>query len=59
VTARRASNEGKVSFAVYVWWAEDLIAQACGRLRRNLTQDEWHQYVGEQEPYFKTCMALP
>jgi WD40 repeat protein len=59
VSARQVSDGGKASFAVYVWWAEDLIAQACGRLRRNLTQDEWHQYVGEQEPYFKTCMALP
>jgi WD40 repeat protein len=59
VAARQDRDGGKLSFSVYVWWAEDLIAQACGRLRRNLSQDEWRQYVGEEEPYLKTCTALP
>jgi WD40 repeat protein len=59
VAARQDRDGGKVSFSVYVWWAEDLVAQACGRLRRNLSQAEWLQYVSEQEPYLKTCTALP
>jgi WD40 repeat protein len=33
---------------------EDLIAEACRRLDRNLTETEWRQYLGE-EPYRKTC----
>jgi WD40 repeat protein len=59
VAARQDRDGGKLSFSVYVWWAEDLIAQACGRLRRNLSQDEWREYVGDEEPYLKTCTALP
>ncbi len=37
---------------------EDLIAAACARLPRNLTQAEWAQYIGS-EPYRKTCPDLP
>lgn len=59
VSARENRGDGKVSFSLYAWWAEDLVAQACARLSRNLSQDEWHKYVGEQEPYLKTCVALP
>ncbi len=33
---------------------EDLIAEACRRLPRNLTREEWRQYLGE-EPYRQTC----
>lgn len=41
----------------YLWWAEDLIREACARLDRNLTDVEWRQYLGD-EPYRKTCPAL-
>jgi hypothetical protein len=37
---------------------EDLIAAACRCLERNLTRDEWHQYLGEA-PYHATCPDLP
>ena len=48
-----------VSFAGFqlkrhLWRAEDLIAEACARLDRNLTQAEWRQYLGD-EPYRETC----
>jgi len=39
-------------------FAEDLIAQACNRLTRNLTLREWQRYLGD-EPYRKTCPNLP
>jgi hypothetical protein len=38
----------------HLWRAEDLIAEACARLDRNLTDAEWRQYLGD-EPYRKTC----
>ncbi len=37
---------------------QDLIAEACARLTRNLTPQEWQQYLS-QEPYRKTCPKLP
>jgi WD40 repeat protein len=37
---------------------EDLIGEACRRLSRNLTEEEWRQYLGG-EPYRKTCPELP
>ena len=43
-----------------VWWwkPEDLIAQACSHLTRNLTIKEWSQYVGDAL-YRPTCPNLP
>jgi WD40 repeat protein len=38
---------------VWLWQPEDLIAEACARLTRDLTPEEWRQYVGD-EPYRKT-----
>ena len=43
----------------WLWRAEDLIAEACKRLPRNLTHQEWRQYVGEEVPYHATCPNLP
>ena len=37
---------------------DDLVQEACSRLTRNLTQQEWARYVGD-EPYRKTCPKLP
>lgn len=36
----------------------DLIEEACSRLNRNLTPEEWKQHVGD-EPWRKTCPNLP
>ena len=41
-----------------LWRPEDMIAEACSRLNRNLTRAEWQQYLGD-EPYLKTCADLP
>jgi WD40 repeat protein len=54
-TAQVDRDSGHLSFSVYAWWTEDLVAQACGRLRRDLTPDEWRQYVGQYGSYWKTC----
>jgi WD40 repeat protein len=43
---------------LWAWRTDDLIVEACSRLTRNLTPDEWRQYLG-YEPYRKTCSNLP
>jgi WD40 repeat protein len=40
------------------WQPEGLIDEACARLTRNLTEEEWRQNLGD-EPYHKTCENLP
>jgi WD40 repeat protein len=37
---------------------DDLLAEACARLPRNLTETEWQHYLGD-EPYRSTCENLP
>jgi WD40 repeat protein len=37
---------------------DDLREEACARLTRNLTHEEWTRYIGD-EPYRKTCPKLP
>jgi WD40 repeat protein len=34
---------------------QELIAEACSRVTRNLATDEWAKYVGPEIPYRKTC----
>ena len=38
--------------------ATDLESAACGRLTRNMTAEEWRQYMGN-EPYKATCPDIP
>jgi WD40 repeat protein len=35
-----------------------LVPEVCSRITRNLTRDEWKQYLGD-EPYRRTCPLLP
>jgi WD40 repeat protein len=53
-----ASGSGDNTVRVHRWRPEDLIAEACSRLTRNLTKGEWRLYLGD-EPYQKTCKHLP
>jgi WD40 repeat protein len=39
---------------VWLWRLEDVIVEACRRLSRNLTVEEWKRFFGD-EPYRKTC----
>ncbi|HEX7679616.1 MAG TPA: hypothetical protein VF713_15900, partial [Thermoanaerobaculia bacterium] len=36
-----------------------LEAEACRTANRNLTCEEWRNYIGAETPYHKTCEALP
>jgi WD40 repeat protein len=35
-------------------WSADPVAKACSQVSRNLTREEWRQYMGN-EPYRDTC----
>ena len=50
-----ASADGTAQ--LWLWRSQDLINEACSRLIRTLTQEEWQQYLGD-EPYRKTCPNL-
>ncbi len=51
------SWDGTIIIAVYR--PEDLIADACARVSRNLTREEWAQYIGDLLPYQAVCLNLP
>lgn len=44
---------------VWLYRPEDLVADACSRLPRNLTREEWEQYVGSALPHRTICARLP
>ena len=47
------AGDGKRA-SVWLWGPEAMVADACSRVGRNLTPDEWRQFFGD-EPYRKTC----
>ncbi len=47
------------SVRAWLYRPEDLIEDACSRVTRNLTRDEWIQYIGEILPYQAVCQDLP
>ena len=51
-----ASNDKTAQ--VQLWRRQDLMAEACARLTRNLAEYEWKLYL-PGEPYHKTCPNLP
>jgi uncharacterized delta-60 repeat protein len=46
------------SARVWIYRPEDLIADACSRVTRNLTRAEWQQYIGDALPYQAVCPNL-
>ena len=46
------------SVGVWVWQPDDLIAESCSRVSRNLTLAEWQEYFSE-DPYQAICPNLP
>jgi len=55
----RSYREDVASTQVFLWRANDLIEEACKRVTRNLSLDEWNQFIGRQEEYRCTCQSLP
>jgi|YNPBryunderm2012_1023409.scaffolds.fasta_scaffold62858_1 hypothetical protein len=53
------SGSGDGTARVWWWRPKDLIAESCRRLPRNLTPEEWRQYVGPEAPYHATCPGKP
>jgi WD40 repeat protein len=43
---------------VWLWQRESIIEEACPRLTRNLSKEEWQQYFDNQK-YRQTCPNLP
>ena len=54
-----AGASGDVLVSRYVLRPQDLINEGCSRLTRNFTTEEWKQYLGDQEPYRRTCPEIP
>jgi len=52
-----ASVDGKVR--LWPLSSEDIIREACARLPRNLSQEEWKMYLGDKTNYRETCPGLP
>ena len=53
-----SANSDFVSLQQHLLRPEDLIQEACSRLRRNLTEEEWKQYWG-YGAYHRSCPQLP
>ena len=51
-----ASEDGTAR--IYDTQTENLLATACDRAVRNLSEDEWARYMGDQ-PYRETCPGKP
>ncbi len=49
---------GKTPAHLWKWRREDLVAEACARLTRDLTKQEWRQYLGGELQH-PTCNHTP
>ena len=47
------------STVVSLWQPADLANKACEFATRNLTRNEWEQYIGDALPYQAVCESLP
>jgi hypothetical protein len=52
------SGNGLDTERVWIYRPEDLIIDVCSRIPRNLTRDEWQQYIGDALPYQAVCPNL-
>ena len=52
---------GSADHTLRLWIARTahLADLVCQRVRRNLTHDEWRQFMGNNVPYERTCPHLP
>ena len=47
------SWDGTTQFLLY--HREDMVAQSCHKIQRNLSLDEWHRFLGKEISYHITC----
>lgn len=53
-----ATASTDTTVGLWLWRPKELVAEACNRLNRNLTDDEWRLHVGAQSNYRATCANL-
>jgi hypothetical protein len=53
-----ASGSGDQTILIWIAHTETLAGKICQQVWRNLTLDEWRQFVGEDPPYELTCPTL-
>ena len=53
-----ASGSGDQTISLWIVSTEILAGKICQQVWRNLTLDEWHQFVGVDLPYERTCPNL-
>ena len=56
---RLASGSEDGTVRVWIVETELLSELVCNTVLRNLTLEEWHQFIGEEVPYERTCPNLP
>ena len=59
LTAAQSSRGMPLTISRYLLQAKDLIDDVCSRVGRNITHEEWAEFVGSSFPYKKTCPTLP
>jgi WD40 repeat protein len=51
---------GSYDKTIRLWLTTKGLAETvCKKVWRNLTKDEWHEFVGADIPYKRTCSNLP
>jgi WD40 repeat protein len=53
-----ASGSGDQTIRLWIVRTESLAGKICQQVWRNLTLDEWRQFVGADLPYERTCPNL-
>ncbi len=54
-----ASGYNDKTILIWTVHTKILAEKVCQKVRRNLTLDEWHQFIGIDIPYQRTCSNLP
>jgi WD40 repeat protein len=55
---RILTYDNNVDATLWIWRDEDLLRELCKSVTQNLTPDQWREYVGDDQPYRKTCIDV-